>query len=114
MRRISILAIITLIIIAIDVCFSLVTDWTYTDNTYMVEHAMIQLEKPDDLVYRKTVELRFHPQDGNKMLDETYTTLSTSNVPYIVSRIVVGCLQPIWFNIIVGVIGFVFFPFLIL
>lgn len=113
MRRISILAIITLVLMAIELCVSLVNYWTYTDNTYMVEHAMIQLEKPDDLVYRKTVELRVHPQDGNKMLDETYNTLSKSNVPYIGSRIVVGGWQPIWFNIIVGVIGLVFIPFII-
>ena len=115
MRRISILAILTLVLMAVELCSSLVGYWGATNSTYMVEQAMSGMEKPEGKPYlfRHSVELNVFPLNENIPLKKVYNNESHSEIPCTSSKIVVGGWLPIWVIIIFGLFGLACFPLVI-
>ena len=115
MRRISILAIIALLLLVAEIVIGFVTTWNSERGAHLIEKRMTSIEKPvDGAYYASTVKLNVYPLDKETAeIGEAYNLESQCAIPVIANKMDVGCWLPRWFKIVEITSSLVVFPFLI-
>ena len=117
MKRISILAIIVLLLFTVEFFTEIIGRWNISFvESNIVDKTMVEIQKPDDSYYysRANMKINVYPLANNSIdVGEAYNSISQNNTPFIPSTLVVGCWLPLWFQIVMAISGLAIIPFMI-
>ncbi len=115
MKRISILAVIALVLMVVEMFSSLINYYSHSDATWMIESIMKGMNPTSDPNRFATFaqDLNVYPIETNENVHQAFNTLSSGNTPYIPNKVVAGGWIPVWVQIVIGVIGIASFPIVI-
>ena len=115
MRRISILAIVVLLLVVVELVAGMFGTWNDNNGTKYIKATMADIEKPaEGRYYSSEVILRVYPLNPETaQIGEAYNLESQCATPFIASRIVVGCWLPFWVKVMEPILSIIILPFLI-
>ena len=115
MRRISILAIVVLLLVVVELVAGMFGTWDDNNGTKYIKATMADIEKPaEGRYYSSEVILRVYPLNPETaQIGEAYNLESQCEIPFIASRIRVGCWLPFWVKVMEYTLSLVTLPFLI-
>ncbi len=114
MKKISILAIITLVLFAAEFATTIIYFWDTTSSSFLIENSMVELQKPTTGAYRRTaVELNVYPINVEMTPGEAHNNLSEGNTPFLPKTLVVGFWSPLWAQMVFGICILLCIPIII-